>query len=241
MVPHRGTIRPVAVPRDRDDVAQSVCVPATDLDRDLETAGLEKVLAAGRLRIDVELKRRQVVAGHVDVQEIDVPRRAGMHGGHGERRARPRPRQRKVDRSRVLRTSRSQLGHHHDHVVGRLLSRPVRNSQPDVCRVESSRRPDDDLVVSSSVETELELGSAPRRDDEIAEQRVGDGSDRADGDGDGSPGVDRGAEDGGELSWNQAGRAQGRRSQYSGRLRSDRSNRAYAWAGSGVVSSALAS
>jgi hypothetical protein len=56
-----------------------------------------------------------------------------------------------------------------------------------------------------------------------------------------SPGVDRGAEDGGELSWNQAGRAQGRRSQYSGRLRSDRSNRAYAWAGSGVVSSALAS
>jgi hypothetical protein len=79
------------------------------------------------------------------------------------------------------------------------------------------------------------------RNDEIAEQRVGDGSDRADGDGDGSAGVDRGAEDGGELSWNQAGRAQGRRSQYSGRLRSDRSNRAYAWAGSGVVSSALAS
>jgi hypothetical protein len=125
--------------------------------------------------------------------------------------------------------------------VGRVLPRPVRHSQPNVGRVESSRRLDDDLVVASAVETKLQLGSAPRCDDEVSEQRVGHGSDRADGDGDGRPGVDGGAEDGGEQNWNQAGRAQGRRSQYSGRLRSDRSNRAYASFGSGVVSSALAS
>jgi hypothetical protein len=118
---------------------------------------------------------------------------------------------------------------------------PFATSQPNVGRVESFRRPDDDLVVASAVEPKLQPGSAPRCDDEVSEQRVGDGSDRADGDGNGRPGVDSGAEDGGEQNWNQAGRAQGRRSQYAGRLRSDRSNRAYASFGSGVVSSALAS
>jgi len=61
--------------------------------------------------------------------------------------------------------------------------------------------------------------------------RVDDGSDRADRDGDRRPGVDSEAED---------DYAQGRRSQYSGRPRFDRSNGAYACFGSGVVSFALA-
>jgi hypothetical protein len=89
------------------------------------------------------------------------------------------------------------LGHHHDHVVGGVLPRPVRDAQPDVRRVESSCRPDDDLVVSSAVEAEVEPGPAPRRDDQISEQRVQNGSERADGDENRGPGVDGGAEDGG--------------------------------------------
>jgi hypothetical protein len=94
------------------------------------------VLVARGLRIDVEMKRHRLVSGgQVDVQEVDVALRAGMDGGHRERRVRARPRQRQMDRSRVRLRVGQQLGHEHDHFVGRVLSGPVPHAQPELRRL----------------------------------------------------------------------------------------------------------
>jgi hypothetical protein len=95
------------------------------------------------------------------------------------------------------------LGHHHDDVIGGVLSQSVRHSQPDRRSIESSRRPDDDLIVSGAAETKIELGPSPRYHNEVSEQGVGDRSNRADGDKDRRPSVDSGAEDWVDMSYQQ--------------------------------------
>jgi hypothetical protein len=62
--------------------------------------------------------------------------------------------------------------------------------------VQSCCCPDDDLIVSSSVKTQIQLRSAPRSDEKISEQRVDNRSDRADGHRDRGPRIDGGAENG---------------------------------------------
>jgi hypothetical protein len=51
------------------------------------------------------------------------------------------------------------------------------------------------LIVAGVLKTKVELGPSPGYHKEVSKQRVGDRSDRADGDKDRRPGVDRGAED----------------------------------------------
>jgi hypothetical protein len=48
------------------------------------------------------------------------------------------------------------FGHHHDYVIGGVLSGSVRHSQPDASSVESSRRPDHNLIVPSGVDAKIE-------------------------------------------------------------------------------------
>jgi hypothetical protein len=57
----------------------------------------------------------------------------------------------------------------------------IRNAQPDVRRLGSLFRLDDDLVVPASVEAQLELRPAPRGYDQVSKECVGDSTDRADG------------------------------------------------------------
>jgi hypothetical protein len=57
-----------------------------------------------------------------------------------------------------------------------------------------------DLIVPASVEAQLELRPAPRGHDQVSKQRIHDRTDRADGHGDGRPGVHSGAEDEPEVN-----------------------------------------
>ena len=92
------------------------------------------------------------------------------------------------------------LSHHHDDVVGRVLSSCVRHSQSDVSSVESSGRPHYDLIVSCVVEAEIELRPSPRHNDEVAKQRVRHRSNGADSHEHRRPSVDSSAEKGTEIT-----------------------------------------
>jgi hypothetical protein len=87
------------------------------------------------------------------------------------------------------------LGHHHDYVIGGVLSRSVRHSQAHTRCLESCCRRDDDLIVAGVLKTTVELKPSPGYHKEVSKQRVGDRSDGADGDKDRRPSVDSGAED----------------------------------------------
>ena len=126
-----------------DGVADGVCIAGANLYADLISAGIQRLLAALRLRSEGESSWRVVPPfagdvdlisrGPVDVHEVDVALGAGMHRAHRERRARPGPGQRQHDRSclgqRVLRVFQApNLGHHHDDVIGGVLSGSVRHT-----------------------------------------------------------------------------------------------------------------
>ena len=72
----------------------------------------------------------------------------------------------------------------------------VWHPQMDIRGVESSRGPDDDLIVARVVETEIQLGSTLRGNQKISEQGVEDRADCADGHNECCPRVDGRAEDG---------------------------------------------
>jgi len=131
--------------------------------------------------------------------QVDVALGAGMHRGHRQRRVGPGQGQpdrsylgqrgRRVRQSAYLRDDR-------DDVIGGVLSLFVGDSESDTGHVESSCRPDDDLIGSGAVKTKFELRPTPEGDEKVLEQRIDDRSDRADGHGDRRPGVDTRAENG---------------------------------------------
>ena len=177
MIPHRVPPRPFAIPEDRDGVADRIGVPGPDLYRNIVCARIEEVPAPRRSWTEVESKLRVfwprtrnlhlVSGGQVDVKEVDMALGSGMHRGHRQRWARSRPGQREPDRSRLGRCllrvpEPPKLGHHHDDVVGRVLSRLVRHPQPDMSCVGSALGPDDDLIVSGVVEAKIQSWATAR-------------------------------------------------------------------------------
>jgi hypothetical protein len=211
VVPHRSLTGPLAIPEDRDGVADSVSVAGANLYGDLVCAGLEGCPGHRRGFGEVELNWH----GSDHFRAMSISSRAGqstcrksmwrsepgctdatVKGGLDPDQLNGSP----IGFVSAIVFSESASGRNSVTITttSSAVSFPSRlaHPQPNTRCVQSCCCPDDDLIVSSSVKTKIQLRSAPRRDEKISEQRVDNRSDRADGHRDRGPSIDGGAENG---------------------------------------------